>query len=128
VTGLTLLSVLNSHSWPVGAMYKKISRTAILLATLDLASVSLPSWRRYAPLCAHNATAEVPNYFVFIGAYGPLGHGSVIPMVEFYTNYILQVLEKVQVEDIKSLQVKKSAAEAFTRHADEYLKRTAWSG
>ena len=75
-----------------------------------------------------NFLAEVPNYFVFIGAYGPLGHGSVVPMVEFYTNYIIQVLEKFQTEDIKKIQVKKSAAEAFTRHADQYLKRTAWTG
>ncbi|KAL2834152.1 putative MoxY [Aspergillus pseudoustus] len=71
---------------------------------------------------------DVPNYFVFIGPYGPLGHGSVIPMVEAYTAYILQVLEKAQVEDIKSLKVNRSVAEAFTRHADLYLKRTAWSG
>ncbi|KIW98143.1 uncharacterized protein Z519_01727 [Cladophialophora bantiana CBS 173.52] len=71
---------------------------------------------------------SVPNYFVFIGAYGPLGHGSVIPMVEAYTNYIIQVLQKVQVEDVKSLRVNRSVAEAFTRHADLYLKRTAWSG
>ncbi|KEF59610.1 uncharacterized protein A1O9_04456 [Exophiala aquamarina CBS 119918] len=70
----------------------------------------------------------VPNYFVFIGAYGPLGHGSVIPMVEAYTNYIIQVLEKAQVEDIKSVRVNHSVGEAFTRHADLYLKRTAWSG
>lgn len=77
---------------------------------------------------AYCFSAEVPNYFIFIGAYGPLGHGSVIPMVEFYTNYILQVLEKFQVEDIKSLRVKKSAAAAFTKHADQYLTRTAWSG
>ena len=70
----------------------------------------------------------VPNYFVFIGAYGPLGHGSVIPMVEAYTNYIIQVLEKAQVEDIKSVRVNRSVGEAFTRHADLYLQRTAWSG
>ncbi|OQV06038.1 hypothetical protein CLAIMM_10676 [Cladophialophora immunda] len=71
---------------------------------------------------------SVPNYFVFIGPYGPLGHGSVIPMVEAYTNYIIQVLQKVQVEDIKSLRVNRATAEEFTRHADLYLKRTAWSG
>ncbi|KIW45757.1 uncharacterized protein PV06_04115 [Exophiala oligosperma] len=70
----------------------------------------------------------VPNYFVFIGPYGPLGHGSVIPMVEAYTSYIIQVLQKVQVEDIKSVRVNRSVAEAFTSHADLYLKRTAWSG
>ncbi|KAM5347462.1 hypothetical protein ACJ41O_010467 [Fusarium nematophilum] len=71
---------------------------------------------------------EVPNYFIFIGPYGPLGHGSVVPMVEAYTNYIIQVLEKAQVEDVKSFRINRQVAEDFTRHADLYLKRTAWSG
>lgn len=73
-------------------------------------------------------TPECPNYFVFCGRYGPIGHGSVCPMVEAYTNYTFQVLEKVQVEDIKKIQVKKSAAEQFSLHADEYTKLTAFSG
>lgn len=73
-------------------------------------------------------TPEVPNYFVFCGRYGPLGHGSVCPMVEAYTSYTFQVLEKAQVEDIKKIQVKRSAAEQFSKHADEYVKRTAFSG
>lgn len=88
--------------------------------------------------------AEVPNYFIFLGAYGPLGesaisasdswyltctgHGSVLPMVEFYTDYVLQVLEKTRTDNIKRLSVKKKVSEDFTRYADEYLKRTAWSG
>lgn len=71
---------------------------------------------------------EVPNYFHYSGPYGPLGHGSALPMIEAFTQYILQVIEKVQLEDIKKIQVKRSVAEAFTRHADVYLKRTAWSG
>jgi cation diffusion facilitator CzcD-associated flavoprotein CzcO len=71
---------------------------------------------------------EVPNYFLFIGPYGPLGHGSTIPMIEAYTNYVIQVIQKAQVEDIKKIQVKRSVAEDFTRHADLYLERTAWSG
>ncbi|KAH0842471.1 hypothetical protein AYO21_10774 [Fonsecaea monophora] len=74
------------------------------------------------------AAPEVPNHFIFIGAYGPLGHGSIIPMVEAYTNYVIQVLSKVQVEDVKSVRVNRRVAEAFTRHADLYLQRTAWSG
>jgi cation diffusion facilitator CzcD-associated flavoprotein CzcO len=71
---------------------------------------------------------EVPNYFSFSGPYGPLGHGSALPMIEAYTSYIYQVIEKVQVEDIKKLQIKRSVAEAFTTHADAYLQRTAWTG
>ena len=49
-------------------------------------------------------------------------------MVEAYTNYAFQVLEKMQVEDIKKLQVKRSAAEQFSKHADLYVQRTAFSG
>lgn len=71
---------------------------------------------------------EVPNYFHYSGPYGPLGHGSAIPMIEAFTKYFLQVIKKAQVEDIKKIQVKRSVAEQFTRHADLYLKRTAWSG
>jgi cation diffusion facilitator CzcD-associated flavoprotein CzcO len=71
---------------------------------------------------------EVPNYFLFIGPYGPLGHGSTIPMIEAYTNYVIQVMQKVQVEDIKKIKVNRKVAEDFTRHSDLYLERTAWSG
>ncbi|KAF9892982.1 hypothetical protein FE257_012393 [Aspergillus nanangensis] len=71
---------------------------------------------------------EVPNYFMFSAPYGPLGHGSALPMIEAFTNYILQIISKAQVEDIRKIQVRRQAAEDFTRHADLYLKRTAWSG
>ncbi|KAH8807486.1 putative MoxY [Xylogone sp. PMI_703] len=74
------------------------------------------------------SSPEIPNYFIFIGPYGPLGHGSVIPMVEAYTTYVIQVLQKVQIEDIKKIQPNRAVSEDFTRYADAYLKRTAWSG
>lgn len=71
---------------------------------------------------------EVPNYFIYLGPYGPLGHGSVVPMVEAYTDYIMQVIEKCQHDRIKKLQIRASVAEDFTKYADQYLKRTAFSG
>ncbi|EME82838.1 uncharacterized protein MYCFIDRAFT_203419 [Pseudocercospora fijiensis CIRAD86] len=71
---------------------------------------------------------EVPNYLIFCGPYGPLGHGSIFPMIEAYTRYIFQIIEKAQIEDIKKIQVKRSAAEQFCKHADLYIKATAWSG
>lgn len=51
-----------------------------------------------------------------------------MPMVEHYTDYVIQVLEKAQREFIKRLSIKRSVAEDFTRYSDEFLKRTAWSG
>ena len=49
-------------------------------------------------------------------------------MIEAYTNYILQAIKKVQIEDIKKIQRKRSVAEKFTKNADLYLQRTVWSG
>ena len=71
---------------------------------------------------------EVPNYLVFCGLYGPIGHGSVCPMVEAYTNYAFQIIAKMQTEDISKIQVRRKAAEQFSKHADLFVKRTAWSG
>lgn len=51
-----------------------------------------------------------------------------MPMIEHYTDYVIQVLEKTQREYIKRLSVKQSVADDFTQYADEFLKRTAWTG
>lgn len=70
---------------------------------------------------------EVSNYITFSGPFGPLGHGLALPVTETYTQYILQVIEKFNVEDIKKRPVKRSVAEAFSKHSDLYMKQTAWS-
>jgi hypothetical protein len=70
----------------------------------------------------------VPNYFTGIGPYGPLGHGSFLPVVELVYHYFTQVIRKFQRERIKSLKPKLSVVQKFTEHADLFLKRTAWSG
>jgi len=44
------------------------------------------------------------------------------------TKYILKVIEKAQVEDIKKISLKKRSAEDFTKHANLWLSTTVWSG
>lgn len=61
------------------------------------------------------------------GPYGPLGHGSFMPLIEHWTRYILTVLHKTQTEAIKSLSPSLAAARDFRRHADLFLQRTAWT-
>jgi hypothetical protein len=68
-----------------------------------------------------------PNTFSFCGPYGPLGHGSFMPLIEQWTRYIFQCITKCQVEDIKSLTPKMSVAKQFRQHADLFLQRTAWT-
>ena len=72
--------------------------------------------------------AEVPNYFIFAGAYCPSAHGSFFPLVDGYCHYFNSVIEKMQVERIRSVRPRGDVTEKFVRHADSYLKRTAWTG
>lgn len=68
-----------------------------------------------------------PNHFSFCGPYGPLGHGSFMPLIESWTRYIFAAITKVQTEDIKSVTPKVEAAKQFRQHADLFLQRTAWT-
>ncbi|KAI9711501.1 MAG: hypothetical protein M1820_002064 [Bogoriella megaspora] len=68
-----------------------------------------------------------PNHFSYCGPYGPLGHGSFMPLIETWTPYIFDVITKVQIENIKSLRPSMKASQQFRQHADLFLKRTAWT-
>ncbi|KAJ8118859.1 hypothetical protein OPT61_g257 [Boeremia exigua] len=68
-----------------------------------------------------------PNTFSFCGPYGPLGHGSFMPLIEQWTRYMFTCITKCQVEDIKSLTPKMECASQFRQHADLFLQRTAWT-
>lgn len=67
------------------------------------------------------------NYFMFCGPYGPLGHGSFLPLIEVWTQYMFQVITKVQTENIKSVAPKWKPSRDFRQHADLFLRRTAWT-
>ncbi|KAI9657321.1 MAG: hypothetical protein M1821_003001 [Bathelium mastoideum] len=68
-----------------------------------------------------------PNYFSVGGPYGPLAHGSFMPLIERWTQYTFDVINKAQVENIKSLTPRLKVAQQFRQHADLFLKRTAWT-
>lgn len=68
-----------------------------------------------------------PNHFSFCGPYGPLGHGSFMPLIEIWTKYIFTIITKAQVENIKSFTPSLSRSRMFRQHADLFLQRTAWT-
>ncbi|CAK7237721.1 hypothetical protein SBRCBS47491_010100 [Sporothrix bragantina] len=72
--------------------------------------------------------SDVPNYFLSIGPYSPLAVGALLPVIEVYASYIIAAVEKMQLENIKSMAPKKKAVDAFKAHHDLYVTRTAWSG
>ncbi|OBT97370.1 hypothetical protein VE01_04370 [Pseudogymnoascus verrucosus] len=73
------------------------------------------------------AVPEIPNYFSFCGPYGPLAHGSFFPVIEKYTDYIIKVIIKMQVDGIRSLYPRREVTQDFIKHSAEFLKRTAWT-
>jgi hypothetical protein len=73
------------------------------------------------------AIPHFPNHFSFCGPYGPLGHGSFMPLIEVWTQYMFAVITKAQVENIKSFVSKPKLAADFRQHADLFLQRTAWT-
>ncbi|GAB7362867.1 hypothetical protein MBLNU230_g3169t1 [Neophaeotheca triangularis] len=68
-----------------------------------------------------------PNHFSFCGPYGPLGHGSFMPLIEQWTRYMLSAICKCQEENIKALSPRLDISKQFRQHADLFLKRTAWT-
>ncbi|KAK5170357.1 uncharacterized protein LTR77_004944 [Saxophila tyrrhenica] len=68
-----------------------------------------------------------PNHFSFCGPYGPLGHGSFMPLIEQWTKYMFDAISKAQIENIKSFTPRLDLSNQFRQHADLFLKRTAWT-
>ncbi|KAG8428476.1 hypothetical protein J3459_003898 [Metarhizium acridum] len=73
------------------------------------------------------AVPNFPNHFMFFGPNAPIGHGSVLPIVEHAAKYIIQILHKCQTEGIQSIAPKQEAVADFAEHIDIFMKRTAWS-
>ncbi|KAL4984189.1 hypothetical protein BDW68DRAFT_167552 [Aspergillus falconensis] len=79
--------------------------------------------KAYFSLCA----GGMPNYFVFGGPNAPIGHGSNPLIMAWSADYMLDWVEKIAREDIKSVVVKDSIVDDFNRYAAENLKRCVWS-
>ncbi|RDW65714.1 flavin-containing monooxygenase [Aspergillus mulundensis] len=77
----------------------------------------------YFSLCA----GGMPNYFMFGGPNCPLAHGSVPAMLAWSADYMLEWVEKISREDIKSVVVRDESVRAYNRYAGEGLKRCVWS-
>ncbi|CAI6016935.1 unnamed protein product [Clonostachys chloroleuca] len=73
------------------------------------------------------AAENFPNFILLAGPNNPASQGSILPIMEWYTRYAFQVIEKVQSEGIKSFEIKPSAVKDLYIHTHELMKRMAWS-
>lgn len=77
----------------------------------------------YFGICA----AGVPNYFIFNGPNCPVGHGSLLAVMEWTAEYIIRWCEKIATHDICSVAVKDEVVDDFNVYAQEFLKGTVWA-
>lgn len=56
-----------------------------------------------------------------------MGHGSVLPIVEHTTKYLINLMKKMQTQGIKSVAPKADAIRDMEIHTTEYMKRTVWA-
>lgn len=68
-----------------------------------------------------------PNYFIFMGPAGPVGHGSLTSAIDWTADYVLKWLVKMAKEDIKSFEVKAQVQDDWNVWGEELMKRTVWS-
>ncbi len=74
------------------------------------------------------AVPDFPNYFVFLGPNGPIGHGSVFTIAEYLAKYITRIIRKCQNESIKAIAPSHAVVEDLYEHIDKFMPRTAWTG
>lgn len=73
------------------------------------------------------AAPQMPNYMTVHGPYGPLGQGSAMPMIDLFIKYILQMIQHIQEEDVKSVTPKQEVIDQYAEHADLFNDRTVWN-
>ncbi|KAL2848869.1 hypothetical protein BJY01DRAFT_246093 [Aspergillus pseudoustus] len=73
------------------------------------------------------AAAGYPNYFMFLGPNCPVGNGPVLIAIEAQADYMLQMIDRWQTENVHSFSPKEAAVRDFVAHKDVFMQGTVWS-
>ncbi|KAK6365667.1 hypothetical protein LTS17_011053 [Exophiala oligosperma] len=85
------------------------------------------SWRNNPESYLSVTAADMPNYFTVIGPASPLGHGSLIPSIEFVAAYICDLVRKLQTQNYSSVCPKPHIPRAYQKQSLAWLDRTVWA-
>ncbi|KAH7127336.1 cyclohexanone monooxygenase [Dactylonectria macrodidyma] len=84
------------------------------------------AWKDDLPAYLGIAAKGFPNYFVLLGPRGPWGNGSIIPAIETNADYFVTMMQKIQSQGIKSIEVKQGAVDDFVEHNNEWHVGSVW--
>ncbi|KAL5320140.1 hypothetical protein ACEPPN_010941 [Leptodophora sp. 'Broadleaf-Isolate-01'] len=77
----------------------------------------------YMSMCAPN----MPNYFIFNGPNCPIGHGSLMGVLDVMSDYVFRWCSKISAQNIKSVTVNSDVVREFNTYSQELLQRTVWT-
>ena len=69
---------------------------------------------------------QFPNLFLMLGPNTGLGHNSMVYMIESQTNYIIDAIQKMSEQGIKSIEVRKDVQTKFNEELQKKLEGTIW--
>jgi cyclohexanone monooxygenase len=72
------------------------------------------------------AIHHFPNMFLMLGPNTGLGHNSMIYMIESQTNFVIDCIQKMVRQNIRSIEVKKEVQDRFNSVIQQKLKDTIW--
>lgn len=84
-------------------------------------------WKDDAQAYMSVADPDMPNYFIMSGPNAVAGHGSLIEVMNWTSDYFCKWIKKIATEDIKSVVPKQEVVEAYNQYGDEILKRFVWT-
>ncbi|KAL3603121.1 hypothetical protein FPOAC2_07438 [Fusarium poae] len=71
-------------------------------------------------------SADMPNFIIFVGPTWPVANGSISGGVQAVANYAVQIVHKMQKDNIKYWAPKQHVVDQFNDHAQEWYKHTVW--
>ncbi|KAF9773313.1 hypothetical protein IL306_008911 [Fusarium sp. DS 682] len=71
-------------------------------------------------------SADMPNFIMFLGLTWPVANGSIAGPVQAVANYAVQIVHKMQKDNIKYWAPKQHVVDQFNDHAQEWYKHTVW--
>lgn len=63
---------------------------------------------------------KFPNYFIVLGPRSPWGNGPLLSSLETMCDHFVEAMQKMQIERIKSLEVKLTASNAYNQHVSAW--------
>ena len=72
------------------------------------------------------AAPRFPNYFTIVGPGATWSNGTLLPSIETTIEYAVKIMDKMQAEQIKAIEVKQDALDDLYAHFDEFHKGTVW--